>query len=190
MSMASPRETAQRSPPVPEAASAAGSARGADRAIGPLLLLSLALVPATWWLPLFTARVPFLWRQDVSIATGLVELWRLDLVLCAAVFFFSVLAPLAKAAALASVWYRVPAVRAARYLDRLSLLGKLSMTEMFLLAVVIVGLKGVGIGKVEASWGLHAFVGVLVLSFAASTWAWAALARATPPSPDPATGTP
>ena len=80
-------------------------------------------------------------------------------------------------AALAWVWYRVPAGRAARLLDRLSLLGKLSMTEMFLLAVVIVGLKGVGIGKVEVSWGLHAFVGVLVLSFAVSTWAWAALAR-------------
>jgi paraquat-inducible protein A len=190
MSMVHPREAARRSPPVPEAASAAESARGADRAIGPLLLLSLALVPATWWLPLFTARVPFLWRQDVSIATGLVELRRLDLVLCAAVFFFSVLAPLAKGVALAWVWYRVPTARAARLLNRLSLLGKLSMTEMFLLAVVIVGLKGVGIGKVEVSWGLHAFVSVLVLSFAASTWAWAALARATQPSRGPATGRP
>jgi paraquat-inducible protein A len=172
-----PRGAARRCPPAPEAASAAEAAQGYHRAIGPLLLLSLALVPVTWWLPLFTARVPFLWRQDVSIATGLVELWRLDLVLCAAVFFFSVLAPLAKAAASVWVWHRVPAGRAARLLDRLSLLGKLSMTEMFLLAVVIVGLKGVGIGKVEVSWGLHAFVGVLVLSFAASTWAWAALAR-------------
>jgi paraquat-inducible protein A len=177
MSMARPREAVRRSSPVPEAASAAEAVRGYRRAIGPLLLLSLALVPVTWWLPLFTARVPFLWRQDVSIATGLVELWRLDLVLCGAVLFFSVLAPLAKGAALAWVWYRVPAARAARHLDRLSLLGKLSMTEMFLLAVVIVGLKGVGVGRVEVSWGLHAFVGVLVLSFAASTWAWAALAR-------------
>jgi paraquat-inducible protein A len=177
MRMAHPREAARRTSPVAGAASAAELACGADRAIGPLLLLSLALVPATWWLPLFTARVPFLWRQDVSIATGLVELWRLDLVLCAAVFFFSVLAPLAKGAALAWVWYRVPAAGAMRHLDRLSLLGKLSMTEMFLLAVVIVGLKGIGIGTVEVSWGLHAFVGVLVLSFAVSTRAWAALAR-------------
>ena len=32
------------------------------------------------------------------------------------------------------------------------------MTEVFLLAVIIVGLKGVGIGTVEVSWGLQAFV--------------------------------
>ena len=83
-------------------------ARGAARLIGPLLLASLVLVPVTWWLPLFTARVPFLWRQEVSIASGLVELWRLDLLLFAAVLLFSVLAPLAKGLALAWVWFRLP----------------------------------------------------------------------------------
>jgi paraquat-inducible protein A len=143
--------------------------------IGPLLVLSLALVPATWWLPLFVARVPFLWRQEVSLASGLVELWRLDRFLCLVVFLFSVLTPTGKAAALVWVWYRVPAARARLLLDRLALLGKLAMTEVFLLAVIIVGLKGVGIGTVEPSWGLQAFVAVVLLSFASSTWAWAAL---------------
>lgn len=156
---------------------AAARARGADRAIGPLLLAALALTPVTWWLPLFTARVPFLWRQEVSIATGLVELWRLDLVLFAAVLLFSVLAPLAKGAALVWAWYRVPPTRAGVWLHRLAILGKLAMAEIFLLAVIIVGLKGVGIGKVEVSWGLHAFAAVLLLSFAASTWALDRLAR-------------
>ena len=141
-------------------------------------MLSLALVPVTWWLPLFVARVPFLWRQEVSIASGLGELWRLDRLLCLAVFLFSVLAPAVKGAALVWVWYRVPDQPApAPLLDRLALLGKLAMTEMFLLAVIIVGLKGVGIGTVETSWGLHVFVAVVLLSFASSTWAWASLAR-------------
>jgi paraquat-inducible protein A len=155
--------------------SAARDAAGAARLIGPLLLASLLLVPVTWWLPLFTARVPFLWRQYVSIATGLAELWRLDRLLFAAVLLFSVLAPLAKGAALAWVWYRVPRTRAPALLDRLAVLGKLSMTEVFLLALIIVGLKGVGIGTVEVAWGLQAFVLVVVLSLAASTWAAAAL---------------
>jgi hypothetical protein len=122
-------------------------ATGRRRLLGPLLLLALALVPVTWWLPLFTARIPFLWRQEVSIASGLLDLWRLDLVLCLVVLFFSVLAPLAKGAALVWVWYRVPAHLARRQLDRLAILGKLAMTEIFLLAVIIVGLKGVGIGR-------------------------------------------
>lgn len=152
-------------------------AAGRRRLLGPLLLLALALVPVTWWLPLFTARIPFLWRQEVSIASGLLELWRLDLVLCLVVLFFSVLAPLAKGAALVWVWYRVPADLARRQLDRLAILGKLAMTEIFLLAVIIVGLKGVGIGKVEVSWGLQGFIGALLLSYLASTWATAALGQ-------------
>ena len=142
------------------------------------------MVPLSWWLPLFDARVPFLWRQQVSIATGLVELWRLDLLLCAAVFLFSVLAPLVKGAALVWVWYRVPRTRTRQLLDRLTLLGKLSMTEMFLLAVIIVAIKGVGIGSVEVRWGLHLFVLAITLSYAVSTWAWVALGE---PGPAPAT---
>ena len=166
--------------------SAAARARGSRQLIGPLLVASVAIVPATWWLPLFTARVPFLWRQDVSIASGLVELWRLDLLLFAAVLLFSVLVPLAKGAALVWVWYRTPDRGVRRALDRLALLGKLAMAEVFLLAVMLVGLKGVGIGTVEVTWGLPAFVAAILLSLASSTWAMAAI----PPPTDPVTGTP
>lgn len=162
------------------------------RLIGPLLVLSLLSVPFTWWLPLFVARVPFLWRHDVSIASGLAELWRLDLTLWAAVLLFSVLTPLAKGAALVWVWYRVPVDRARGLIDRLAVLSKLAMTEIFLLAVMLVGLKGVGIGTVEVSWGLHLFIAAVLLSLVASTWAGAALmARPTTrPSPRRATERP
>lgn len=151
---------------------------GSARLLGPLLALLLVMLPVTWWLPLFTARVPFLWREEISIVTGLIELWRLDLFLFLIVLVFSVLAPLGKLAASLYVWYRVPADRAHRALGRLALLGKLSMAELFLLAVVIVGFKGVGIGTIEVAWGLHAFAAVVLLSFAASLWAEAALAGA------------
>ena len=116
----------------------------------------------------------------------MVELWRLDLLLFVAVLLFSVLAPLAKGRALVWVWYRCAAHAGGPALDRLALLGKLAMTEVFLLAVIIVGLKGVGIGRVEVAWGLPAFVVAVVLSLAASTWAWTATRR----SPGRATGTP
>ena len=154
-----------------EPESAAATVKGGSRLIGPLLLASLVFVPVTWWLPLFTARVPFLWRHEVSVASGLVELWRLDLLLFAAVLLFSVITPLVKGLALVWVWFRLPIVRARTWLDRLALLGKLSMTEVFLLAVILVGIKGVGIGTVEVSWGLQAFVVAVLLSLAASTWA-------------------
>ncbi|MGD9507983.1 MAG: paraquat-inducible protein A [Geminicoccaceae bacterium] len=166
--------------------SAAAGARGLRHLTGPLLVASLAVVPVTWWLPLFTARVPFLWRHDVSIASGLAELWRLDLLLFAAVLLFSVLVPLVKGAALVWVWYRTPYRRVKRAFERLALLGKLAMAEVFLLAVILVGLKGVGIGTVEVTWGLPVFVAAVLLSLAASTWAMAAI----PPPSGPATETP
>lgn len=153
----------------------AAAARGTARLIGPLLGLTLAALLVAWWVPLFTARVPFLWRQDVSVASGLVELWRLDLFLFLVVLLFSVVTPLLKVGASLLVWYRVPAAGARRWLPRLALLGKLSMTELFLLAVVIVGFKGVGIGQVEVAWGLYLFGAVVLASLAISLWAESAL---------------
>ncbi len=153
------------------AGTAAATARGSARVVGPLLALLAVVLPATWWLPLFTARVPFLWREEISIVTGLAELWRLDLLLFLIVLLFSVVAPVGKLLASLYVWYCLPAARAHRILPRLALLGKLSMAELFLLAVVIVGFKGVGIGKIEVAWGLHVFAAVVLLSFAVSLWA-------------------
>ena len=71
-------------------------------------------------------------------------------------------------------------------LDRLALLGKLAMAEVFLLAVILVGIKGVGIGMVEVTWGLPVFVAAVLLSLAASIWATAVIR----PPADRATGKP
>ena len=159
------------------AVTAAAVARGPAGLIGPLLLLTLAALPATWWLPLFVARVPFLWREQVTVVSGLAALWDLDRFLFAVVLLCSVVAPVAKLVATLHVWYRAPLAAAPKALGRLALLGKLSMAELFLLAVVIVGFKGVGIGRIEVAWGLEAFATVVVLSFALSLWAEAAVRR-------------
>jgi paraquat-inducible protein A len=158
-------------------ATAAISAHGPARLLGPLLLLALAALPATWWLPLFVARVPFLWREQVTVVSGLAALWDLDRLLFAIVLLCSVIAPMTKLVATLHVWYRAPLGTAPKALGRLALLGKLSMTELFLLAVVIVGFKGVGLGRIEVAWGLEAFAAVVVLSFALSLWVEAAVRR-------------
>lgn len=160
------------------AATPAEAARGPARLIGPLLALTLAALPLAWFVPLFTARVPFLWRQDVTVASGLVELWRLDLFLFLVVLVFSVAMPLAKAGSTLHAWYGLPLATARRRLPRLALLGKLSMAELFLLAVMIVGFKGVGVGRVETAWGLYVFGGVVLSSLAISLWADKALGAA------------
>jgi uncharacterized paraquat-inducible protein A len=161
----------------------AAAAAGAARLIGPLLGLTLVALTIAWWVPLFTARVPFLWRQDVSVASGLVELWRLDLFLFLVVLVFSVLTPLAKTCLSLYAWYRLPLAAARRQLPRLALLGKLSMAELFLLAVIIVGFKGVGVGRVETAWGLYVFGGAVLGSLGISLWADKALGAIAAASP-------
>ena len=122
-------------------ATAAISAHGPARLLGPLLLLTLAALPATWWLPLFVARVPFLWREQVTVVSGLAALWDLRPPPVRDRLLRSVVAPITKLVATLHVWYRAPLGTAAKALGRLALLGKLSMAELFLLAVVIVGFR-------------------------------------------------
>src|SRR5690348_1087420 len=95
----------------------ATASRGPARLLGPLLLLTLAALPATWWLPLFVARVPFLWREQVTVVSGLAALWDLDRFLFAVVLLFSVVAPVAKLAATLHVWYRAPLATAPKALN-------------------------------------------------------------------------
>lgn len=160
-------------------AAPAGVVSGSGRLAGPLLGLTLVALALSWWLPLLTMRVPFLWREDMSVVTGLLELARLDLFLFLVVLLFSVLMPLAKGLLTLHVWYRVPVGQARRLLPRLALLAKLSMTELFLLALGIIAFKGVGIGQIEVRWGLYVFAGVVLASLAASVWTERLLKRVT-----------
>jgi paraquat-inducible protein A len=163
--------------------SLAGRARGRARLLGPLQWLLLAALPVAWTAPLFTARVPFLWRQEVSIASGLVELWRLDRLLFLAVLLFAVITPALKAALQIWLWYRAPAGSLGRWGRRLALLGKLAMTEIFLVAVAIVGFKGVGLGEVETGWGLWWLTGVVLAGLALSLWLERGIERAVMSAP-------
>lgn len=150
-------------------------------------LAILAAVPVAWTAPLFTARVPWLWRQDVSIVSGLVDLWAIDRLLFAVVLLFSVIAPAAKAVVGLWLWYRVPAAATSHWPERLAILGKLAMTEIFLLAVAIVGFKGVGLGQVETRWGMWWLTGVVVAGLGVSMVMERSLSppRAAPPSSAP-----
>ena len=44
-----------------------------------------------------------------------------------------------------------------RLLPALHILGKLAMADVFLVALYIVVVKGIGLGRVETGWGLYLF---------------------------------
>ena len=146
-----------------------------------LRLLNLTLLiafPIAWFAPLLRAGLlPLFGLNEISIITGLQSLWGTDPALALIVTFFAIFAPYAKCIGLALVQFNLLKDKT---LPILTYLGKLAMADIFLIALYIVILKGIGIGKVETAWGLYLFTTCILTSLALSILE--ARTRTTPPS--------
>ncbi len=130
-----------------------------------LLNLSLfILFPIAWAAPLMRAGLlPFFSLDEISILTGIGDLWGKDMILAVLVAFFALIAPLIKVAGTALIQFDMVNKNA---LPLLSVLGKLAMADVFLVAIYIVVAKGVGVGRLETAWGLYLFTFCVLLSYA------------------------
>jgi uncharacterized paraquat-inducible protein A len=73
-----------------------------------------------------------------------------------------IVAPAIKMAAMTFAWYFADVSRVPRFLKWLVLLGRLSMLDVMLLAILIVALKGIGIGTVLIRPGFYFYVALVV----------------------------
>lgn len=132
-----------------------------------LKLLNLALLiafPVAWFAPLMRAGIlPLFGLSEISIISGLQSLWGSDVFLALLVTFFALFAPYVKTLGLALVHFDLLSARA---LPALAILGKLAMADIFLIAVYITVSKGIGVGRIEAAWGLYLFSGCILLQLA------------------------
>lgn len=129
-------------------------------------LALLILFPVAWFAPLMRAGLlPLFGLKEISVVTGLQRLWASDVVLALLVTFFAIFAPYLKTIGLALVQFRLASPR---LLPTLTLLGKLAMADIFLIALYIVIAKGVGVGRVETAWGLYLFTACILASLAIS----------------------
>ena len=129
-------------------------------------LTLLVLFPLSWFAPLMRAGLlPLFGLSEISVITGLQSLWDSDPALALAVTFMAVFAPLLKTLGLALIHFRllVPGL-----LPVLGWLGKLAMADVFLIALYIVVVKGVGLATVEVAWGLYLFTGCVLASIVVS----------------------
>lgn len=128
----------------------------------------LIAFPIAWAAPLMRAAIlPIFGMQEISILSGLVELWRSDIWLGAVVTLFAIIAPYAKLLALlAQDMGKLPA----RAAPALQLASKLAMADIFLIALYIVIAKGAGHVTVQAAWGLYLFSACVLASLALSLW--------------------
>lgn len=147
------------------------AATGLDRLVLPLLVLALVALPFTWFLPLFRTELLVFLDNEVTVIGAARTLFKADLLLFAVIVLFGMVVPVAKLAGLIYGWAILPAEAGRAWIGALNKISKFSMLDLFLIAVTIVGLKGVGLGKVEIAYGLYAFAAVVLMILALSFWA-------------------
>lgn len=127
-----------------------------------LNLCLLILFPVSWFAPLIRAGfLPIFGLDEISVITGLQSLWDSDAGLALIVTFFAVLAPLLKTLGLALIQF---GLLSRSVLPVLHVLGKLALADIFLIALYIVLVKGIGLATVEVAWGLYLFTACVLLS--------------------------
>jgi len=135
-------------------------------------LLLLPLYPIAWLAPLVEAGLVSWWSsEEISIIQGIRDLWAVDRALATLVALFAIVIPYGKTVCLAAIHFDRLGPRA---LPLIEAIGRLSMADVFLIALYIVIVKGVGFGHVETAWGLWLFTACVLASF----WvAWATRRR-------------
>ncbi len=122
----------------------------------------LILYPVAWAAPLMRAGLlPLFSLDEISVLTGLQSLWASDIFLALVVTAFALFAPYLKTIGLALLHFNLLSAKA---LPALHILGKLAMADIFLIALYIVMVKGIGIGHVTTSWGLWLFTICVLVS--------------------------
>ncbi|PHQ83473.1 MAG: paraquat-inducible membrane protein A [Thalassobium sp.] len=140
-----------------------------------LNLSLLVLFPIAWFAPLLRAGLlPLFGLSEISVISGLQSLWESDVALALLVTAFALFAPYLKTIGLALVHF---GLLRRKVLPVLSYMGKLAMADIFLIALYIVVVKGVGWAKVEVAWGLYLFTACILASIAISTLTMRALRK-------------
>lgn len=131
-----------------------------------LNLSLLVLFPLSWFAPLLRAGLlPIFGLGEISVVTGLQSLWGSDVLLALIVTVMAIFAPWAKTMGVALIDFGLLSTRA---LPALHILGRLAMADVFLIAIYIVVVKGIGLATVEVAWGLYLFTGCILLSLLVS----------------------
>lgn len=105
--------------------------------------------------------LPFFDLSEISVISGLQALWEKDVSLALLVTFFAIFAPYLKTIGLSLMQFRLLSPRVS---PALHILGKLAMADIFLIALYIILVKGIGLARVETAWGLYLFTGCVLAS--------------------------
>ena len=150
--------------------SLAAESRGLDRFLGLLLLAAALALLAGWLLPVMTVRTLLVFYDEVSILTGAYRLLESgDYLIFLVIVLFTVVLPVGKLAIayVAWAWLNVTEARVQRALGWIETLGRWSMLDVFVAALLVVVIKLSLFSDVEIHAGLYVFILAVILSMIA-----------------------
>ena len=114
-------------------------------------------------LPLLHTQQLVFWKSSYSVWEGVVALWDLrEYSLALILFFFSMVFPFIKLISLWLIWFvRLADEPRARLLHWLGVLGKWSMLDVFVVAILIVLVKIGPLAKIEPRAGVYVFASAI-----------------------------
>ncbi len=132
-------------------------------------LTLLILFPVAWFAPLMRAGIdlPLFGTEEISVISGMQSLWQSDVALALLVTFLAVFAPYMKTIGLALIHF---GLMRRKVLPVLEFLGRLAMADVFLIALYILIVKGIGLARVETAWGLYLFTACILASILIGFW--------------------
>lgn len=137
-----------------------------------IILVTLALLVAGWFMPTIRTTHLLVLESDYSIWQTVTALWKLDDYLLSIIIFgFSMLFPAAKLLTLLWMWF-VPARDESRRraLKWLEALGRWSMLDVFVVAVIIVLVQAHSLLDAEPRAGIYVFAAAIGLSMLVSMY--------------------
>jgi paraquat-inducible protein A len=138
-----------------------------------MLLASLGCYFAGIFLPFTTVSKLWLFNNQISVFHGLVVLWKAgELFLFLILFVFTICFPFLKINSLLAIWFYpgLTADQAKAYYKFVSHLGKWSMLDVFVVAILVLTVKSTGIASIKVGSGFFLFFLSVMLTQFASIW--------------------
>lgn len=128
-------------------------------------LMTLTLFITSLFSPLFTLEKFYFFSNTVSVLSALISL--LDeghLFLFVIIFIFSILFPLFKLSIMLYIWNSEAGEVIQKLLKLIHHLGKWSMLDVFVVALLVVSIKFDQMAEMKIHYGLYLFLSAVVLS--------------------------
>jgi paraquat-inducible protein A len=138
-----------------------------------MLLAALCCFLAGIFLPFTGVTKLWLFENQISVCKGLVILWQNDeLFLFLILFVFTICFPFVKVNALLALWLYpgLTSEQSKNFYKFVSHLGKWSMLDVFVVAILVLTVKSTGVASIKIGVGFFLFFTSVMLTQLASLW--------------------